>query len=238
MLTTLVLEFFLAGYTIWRYNMTTVTRLITLMLGCLATFQLAEYFVCTGYGGVHGPAWSQLGFVAIAALPPLGLHAQHILAGKPNRRLVQTSYAMMAAFMAAFLIFPEAFNSYQCTGNYVIFHLRPRLGGLYYIYYFGWLFTAISLGVRWANELKTQSPAERKKLETTQAMVLGYLVFLIPVTLANVVSPSTRAGIPSIMCGFAVLLALILGLYIMPRVGSKRLTNPLQKISAEPPLQR
>src|SRR5664279_5279073 len=84
MIGTMVIESFLAMYTVWRYKMTTVTRLITTMLLCLATFQLAEYSVCTGLGGLHAQDWSRLGFVAIAALPPLGLHTLHVLADKPR----------------------------------------------------------------------------------------------------------------------------------------------------------
>jgi hypothetical protein len=36
---------------------------------------------------------------------------------------------------------------------------------------------------------------------------------------ANTVKPETRQGIPSVMCGFAVLFALILAGYILPRAG-------------------
>ena len=227
----MVVETALAIYTVWRYKMTTITRLIMLMLVGLAVFQLAEFAVCTGFGSLPGQDWSRLGFVAIAALPALGLHTMHVLADKPGRRLVNLNYAMMGTFMVAFLAFPAAFNSYQCTGNYVIFHLRETFGGLYYLYYFGWLFTAIALGVQWANEFKAEGKKALKKLQTVQAMVAGYLVFLIPVTVANVVNPSTRAGIPSIMCGFAVILALILGFYILPRVGEpKELTNSPERL--------
>jgi hypothetical protein len=175
--------------------------------------------------------WSRIGFVAIAALPPLGLHILHIIANKPRRRLVSLSYAMMSIFMIAFLAYPAVFNNYQCTGNYVIFHLRTVFANLYYIYYFGWLFTSMGLGVRWANELKALGEKKRTKLQSIQAMIVGYLVFLVPVTIANVVKPSTKAGIPSIMCGFAVLLALILGFYVLPREGQlRRLTNNKHKL--------
>ncbi|HSX46166.1 MAG TPA: hypothetical protein VLG27_04160 [Candidatus Saccharimonadia bacterium] len=222
MIATMVTEASLAVYTIWRYAMTPITRLITLLLVCLATFQLAEYSVCTGLGGLTPENWSRLGFVAIAALPALGLHTLHVLAGKPGRRLLMVNYAMMGAFVLAFLAFPNVFDNYQCTGNYVIFHLRPRFGGIYYLYYFGWLFTAIGLAWKWLRELKEQDHKEQTKRETLKAMIAGYLVFLVPVTVANAVNPSSRAGIPSIMCGFAVLLALVLGFYILPRVGEPK----------------
>ncbi|HTB49062.1 MAG TPA: hypothetical protein VK712_03190 [Verrucomicrobiae bacterium] len=218
MVATMVTETALATYTVWRYKMTPTVRLATVTLLMLASFQLAEFFVCTGSVG-HAIAWSRIGFAAITVLPPLGLHLMHSVAGKPGRRLVATAYASMAAFIIFFLAYPDVFANYQCTGNYVVFHLRPHAGGLYWLYYMGWIFTSMFLGVQWANEFKRRG--EASKLKVVQALIIGWLVFLVPTAAANIVSPSTRSGIPSVMCGFAVLFALILALYILPRVGEE-----------------
>ena len=221
MVATMVIEVSLAIYTVWRYKMDLFTRLATVMLVCLATFQLAEYFVCTGLGSMAEP-WSRVGFVAITALPPLGLHMMHVLAGKPQRRLVYGSYAFMTAFMAFFLFSPGTFTGHQCTGNYVIFQFTANVTGVYSVYYFAWLLAGIGLGFRWANELKEKGKTAVKQLQTVQALVLGYLVFLVPSALAMTVNPNVRRGIPSVMCGFAVLLALILTLYILPRAAQSK----------------
>ncbi len=224
MLATLVTEFSLTVYTVWRYKLNVLGRLIVAMLVGLATFQLAEYFVCTGYGP-PAQQWSRLGFVAITTLPPLGLHTMHVLANKPGRRAVMGAYATMAGFMAFFLSYHTAFTGHQCTGNYVIFQMGAHAGGLYGLYYYGWLATGIFLGVQWANELKAKGKSARKKLETVRALIVGYLVFLVPTALANTIRPETRRGIPSVMCGFAVLLALILAFYILPRAAEHKLVT-------------
>lgn len=225
MLATLTIETVLALYTLWRYKMTPIMRLILVTLVGLASFQLAEYFVCTGYG-LHAEQWSRLGFIMITLLPALGLHIMHVLADKPRRRLVSLAYVTMAGFVIFFLTYHTAFIGHQCTGNYVIFQLGPKMGGWYYVYYFGWLGTAIGLGATWANQLMQQKGhAAHLRLETVRAMIVGYLVFLVPVALANAVKPQTRRGIPSIMCGFAILLALILVLYILPRAGKLKSTQ-------------
>lgn len=226
MLATLITESILAIYTVWRYKMTVVTRLITSMFICLAAFQLAEYFVCTGYG-LRAEQWSRLGFVMITILPPLGLHLAHVLAGKPKRRLVAVSYLTMLGYIGVFLFYHAAFNGHQCTGNYVIFQIGARLGGLYSVYYFGWLAVGIGLSAYWANQLLKKGQAFKKNLESVRGLIVGYLVFLIPVALANTIKPQTRRGIPSIMCGFAVILALILAAYILPRMGE--LKHPAKK---------
>ncbi|MDB5170332.1 MAG: hypothetical protein JWO35_26 [Candidatus Saccharibacteria bacterium] len=221
MVATLVIEALLAIYTVWRYKMTVLVRLITAALLALGIFQLAEYFVCTGYG-FPAEQWSRVGFAAITTLPALGTHILHQLAGKPGRRMVAAAYAMMAGFIIFFMTYTTAFIGHQCTGNYVIFQIGNGPAVVYGLYYYGWILTGIVLGVRWANQFKEQGKAMRKKLETVRALIIGYLVFLVPTAIANTVVPSSRDGIPSIMCGFAVLFALILALYVLPRAAKRK----------------
>ncbi len=76
-------------------------------------------------------------------------------------------------------------------------------------------------GRLWANRLQAQGKVARKKLEAVRALILGYLVFLVPTAISNTVEPSSRAGIPSIMCGFAVIFALILVIYVLPRMAEE-----------------
>jgi hypothetical protein len=228
MLATLTIESCLAAYTAWRYKLTNITKLAIGMLLFLATFQLAEYHVCTGPGAEAIP-WSRLGFVAITALPPLGLHILHVLAGKQGRRLVYGAYAVMAGFMTFFLLAPTAFTGHQCTGNYVIFQFSEKVTGIYSIYYYGWLLTSLVLGFRWANELKAEGKKALPRLQTVQGLILGYLIFLVPTALANTFRPQTSHGIPSVMCGFAVLMALILTLYITPRAAEPKILTKSAK---------
>ena len=234
MLATLTTETALAIYTVWRYKMTTTSRLITSIFVCLATFQLAEYFVCTGYG-LRAEQWSRLGFVMITILPPLGVHLMHVLAKKPGRRLVAASYATMAGYIGVFMFYHAAFNGHQCTGNYVIFQIGARLGGFYYLYYFSWLAVGVGLGLHWANQLMDKGQSFARQLEAVRGLIVGYLVFLIPVALANTVKPQTRRGIPSIMCGFAVILAFILAAYVLPRAGELKAPAPARKSDSHRP---
>lgn len=231
MVATLLIEFTLAAYVLWRYKLNMTARLVVTALVGLATFQTAEYFVCTGSVG-HTELWSRIGFVAIATLPPLGLHIMHRLAGKPNRNLVYTAYASMAGFIAFFAASSTAFVGHQCTGNYVIFQLGNNVGFAFGTYYYAWLFAALVLGARWANELLAEGTQARKQLQAVRGMMIGYLVFLLPTAISNTVNPDSRQGIPSVMCGFAVFFALILTLYVMPRTGElkERIGLKLDKV--------
>jgi hypothetical protein len=55
------------------------------------------------------------------------------------------------------------------------------------------------------------------KASALKFLAIGYLAFIVPTTAANLIDPTTLAGIPSIMCGFAVILALVLVLGVLPK---------------------
>lgn len=224
MVATLAIEIALAAYALWRYKLTQITKIIIVFLLALATFQFAEYQVCSGFH-TNPKGWSTLGFVAISTLPPMGIHIMHLLANKPKRVLIKTAYASMAGFIIFFLLSPSVFTGHQCTGNYAIFQFSTNVTGIYSIYYFGWILAGISLGILWANQLKAEGKSAFTQLETVKALTVGYLVFLVPTFIVNVIKPETRQGIPSVLCGFAILLALILALYILPRVAERRHTS-------------
>jgi hypothetical protein len=91
------------------------------------------------------------------------------------------------------------------------------LGGWYFGYYYTWLFVGIALSLYFAIKAKSL---------VREALILqaaGFLVFVLPTGIVNDVSPKTISGIPSIMCGFAVLYALILVFAIVPRSAKARI---------------
>lgn len=216
MIATLLVEIIMLAYVLVRYRMTAIGRVVVATLGCLALFQLSEYNVCGG-AGLSAVHWSRIGYVAITALPPLGLHLLYLLAGKPRRRLVWFAYGTMLLYMVYFISIPSAFRDYQCTGNYVVFQLGERATILYGAYYYGWLMGAMALGTHWLGELPANVKGNANRRHMIKALIVGYLVFLIPTAVMNSVNPKTREGVPSIMCGFAVLFAFILVGYIAPR---------------------
>lgn len=217
---TFIIEVSLAMYAVLKYHLNEVGKLIVATLLMLGLFQLAEYFVCGG-AGLDANQWSRIGYVAITTLPPLGLHMMYAINKSPANKLVMLGYGSMAAFITYFLVSPTAFSGYQCTGNYVIFQLGSTASLAYSLYYYGWLLTALIVGFLFIKKPETV-PAANK---LTKALMLGYGVFLVPTATAMFIKPETRSGIPSIMCGFAVLFALILALYILPRATHKKSTD-------------
>jgi len=224
MLATFIIEFGMAFYTLWRYKMSTISRLAFVTFIALGTFQLAEYMVCGGLGWTN-VQWAKVGYGAITLLPPLGIHILVAITGKKMPILVGAAYATSAAFIWSFLIVGGAVGGQTCNANYAVFNIHSIGSQLFGLYYYGWLAVGIGLALYFGNELPT-------KRKTLMAMVTGYLIFIVPTIMFNIIDPSSVRGIPSIMCGFAVLFAFTLMSKVLPDTCEviRQSNNWLQKI--------
>lgn len=210
MILTFVVEIALAIFAVFRYKWSAVTRLAVALLVFLSIFQLAEFLVCRGIGG-DALLWSRIGFVSITMLPPLGIHLVYTLAKAKKRPFQIPAYAAAAFFIGFFAFGGQSLDGHACMGNYVIFQVAPGLGGLFGAYYYGLLIAILASG--WHLMRQARDKKVRKSLS---GLMLGYAIFLIPTTTVNFLKPETLAAIPSIMCGFAVLLALTLSFIVLP----------------------
>lgn len=215
MLATFGIEIIFALYVLLRYKLDTTGRLVVALLAALAAFQLAEFNVCAG-GWIDPDLASRLGYVVITLLPPIGLHLVYALAATQKRPLLLPAYVSAAAFAVFFLLAGNALTGNSCQGNYVIFQMTAWSVWLYGLYYYGWLFASMALCYRLA----------RGRAKHTQKALywfaIGYLAFIVPTTIANLIEIETLYAIPSIMCGFAVLLAIILTAQVIRLKGTPR----------------
>lgn len=210
MIATFIIEIVFAIYVLFRYKLTPVSRIIVALLVGLATFQFAEYSVCEGAWGLDSLSWARIGYVVITLLPPLGIHLITKLSGKPNPLLVGTAYTTGAVFAFIFLFVGQGMLGEQCLGNYVIFKIAPWAVWPYALYYYGWLIVGTAYSIWLAQK------AKRNVRVALYALAAGYGALLIPTTTVNLLDPATISGIPSIMCGFGVILAFILALKVVP----------------------
>ncbi|MFZ2125503.1 MAG: hypothetical protein WA087_02860 [Candidatus Saccharimonadales bacterium] len=222
MLATLLIEFSLAAYTVWRYKMDTVKKLAVTMLVALGLFQLAEYMVCGGLG-ISGIDWARFGYVSITLLPALGIHMLHAIAGKKAGAIVKTAYATCAAFVLFYIIGEGALNGHACLSNYAVFHTARSSVIPFGLYYYGWMFIGIYQAWIWSNEM----PKHRRAL---QAMAMGYASFILPTTAFNIIDPTTTHAIPSIMCGFAVIFAVVLVTKVLPNSCTENNTSTMESV--------
>lgn len=212
MLFTFIFELGAALYVVWRYKMSTTVRLVTIMLVALATFQLAEYMICGGLG-LQAAEWSRLGYISITLLPAIGVHLLVTLAGKKAPLLISFAYTTMIMFALYFALTPGAINIHECRPNYAVFNMNNVSMTLYALYYYGWLLASVILAGIWSRKSKNPS--------AIYALGIGYLLFMIPTITVNLIQPETTAGIPSIMCGFAVLLAVMLVAFVLPKSSAR-----------------
>jgi len=215
MIATFAIEIIFAIYTLIKHRDKLWGKVIVFILVCLALFQLAEYQVCSE---VNQLAWARVGYVSITLLPPLGITLTHIIAKKPlNTLLHKVSWLVALYFVFIYAFSPVSQIDPVCTGNYVIFKYKYLFtnGFLYSLYYFGLLFAAMIASYQWNKK------GSKKVKKLSWALIIGYSVFIVPTVIANLVDPSTIYGIPSIMCGFAVIWALILMLYIRPNLAKR-----------------
>jgi hypothetical protein len=91
--------------------------------------------------------------------------------------------------------------------------LAQPLTQFYEVYYFSLVLIGLWLGLRPATS--GTSLTRRRGLLW---MVTAYLAFSVPTLIINLMIPATKAAVPSIMCGFAVVFALIIGLKVAPLI--------------------
>lgn len=214
MIATFIIEIALAAYVLWRYKLNEVTRLVMLILVFLAIFQLAEFMICGGMG-MDGIAWARVGYVSITLLPPLGIQLAYTIAKKKPDSIVWISWASAVAFIFFFSFATQSITGHVCQGNYVIFDVAPGSLWAYGFYYYGLLLTGIWLCMKWVGEVS------KKQAKALRALAVGYGTFIIPTTTVNIIDPETLNGIPSIMCGFAVLLAFVMVFWMLPAIGKR-----------------
>lgn len=220
MLATFAIEIFLAAYAIYRYRSDKIAKITISILVLLAVFQLAEYNVCEGAFGLDSLTWSRLGYVCITFLPALGIHALLTIAKRSSPILLAGVYALATAFAIFFLTVGHGLTSSVCNGNYVIFEVNPQINTLYMLYYYG--LEVLAVFMTWSLAQKTKVKKTRNAL---YGLMVGYLCLLIPTTTVNIIDPETIRGIPSIMCGFAILLSILIITVVLPNAGTVRSTN-------------
>lgn len=209
MLMTFAVEILLAAYVLIRHRVTRFGQAAGATLLMLALFQFAEYRICTG-PEENALLWSRVGFVAITLLPVMGLYLVAVLSRRQH--FMKLAYLSAAAFVVYFLFSPKALTGAICGGNYVVFNSSSDFYRLYGIYYLGFLLLGVWEILDKLHDLKRRT----KTRKALQWLIAGYVSFMAPMAMAYALFPETRSAVASVMCGFAIGLALILSLKIVP----------------------
>ena len=193
----------------------------------LAAFQGTEFLLCGGFA-VDGGTWSRIGYGAITMLPPLGIHLAYLLANKKPGVVVGAAYATCAMFFAYFVFATQAISGHTCYANYVTFDTADGSTIPYTLYYYGWLFIGTFLTFKWAPTL------DKHRKAALYALMGGYLALLVPTTTVTLLWNETLAAVPSIMCGFAIILAGLLTLKVAPESIKLRKSTRSMRLKLRP----
>lgn len=207
MLATFIIEIILAIYVFVRYKKLLFYYLVMGILASLAFFQLAEYQVCVESTNF---LWVRIAIISTMFLPIFGLHLIKVVQQNKADAFLRILYIGAILFSGVILFTEYVTGTVVCNGNYIIFQNHSPFPWLYPIYYFGLILWSIieAYSMRTCCKLKYKS--------ILNWIIIGYLSFLIPSGLVYLLSESSQDNLPSIMCGFALMLAFILVIRVIP----------------------
>ena len=207
MIVTFIIEITFAIYVFIKSIKHKIDFGLVLILLFLAMFQLSEYQICMGSDLLF---WARVGLFSITFLPALGYYS--IVKLKEESNLTKIVFFLAIAFAALFVLYPKSISDVSCGGNYVIFNIDSKIHSLYGYYYFGFLL----LGIYEASKGIKDASISNNVKKALKWFIIGYLSFILPLTLVYIFIPITRVAVASIMCGFAIIFAAILTFKIVP----------------------
>jgi hypothetical protein len=180
-------------------------RPVALLLVLLAGYQFLEVLAC----GTPASAWpARWAFVDIVWLPPLGvwLIVQLAESTPPLARAAARQLFYAAGALSAWVLVDPSFVT-RTVCNVVL--ARYEHGTPLYVMYGGFYqagLGAMMLGASAALAI-TDDPRRRRHLADVQ---MGTIAFVVPSLLTELLLPGTAGAMPSVMCHYALILAVFL----------------------------
>ncbi len=176
------------------------------MLLLLAGYQLAEVAICADAGAAG--FLPRLAFIIVTWLPPLGLLLIAQLR-RPLSRVSTGSAAVMLAAAAGIVIWIALDRSFAsasvCNAVYARYtHAMPRFRIYATFYWIGLLGMGVFSGRAWA------ACTDRRRRTQLAWLFAGTAGFIVPALAVSRIVPPARGALPSILCHFALLLAVCL----------------------------
>jgi hypothetical protein len=176
------------------------------ILVLLAVYQSLEVIICTapqGYGFLP-----QMAFITITWLPPAGLLLVAELYTSKKRGLYWSVRLLfgLALLLVSWILLDRSFVSESvCT---IVFarYANPMTK---YLIYCGFYWLGLGSMVTWsAYGMKRCGDPNQSRL--LGQVLLGSIAFIVPSLITAAIIPSTKGALPSIMCHYALLLAIFL----------------------------
>jgi len=203
-LITFIIEIALAAYAWFRFRATPVGRRGAIFLMSLSLFQFAEFQLCSG---ANQEIWMRTAFLATVFLPVI---AFDFVARATKRALpVLAGYASAIAFAILVSIAPNVFFHASCRTSYTVFSISDAFGIAFSVYYA----IVILYGIFELMRAYTKREGNRSLIFW---LLMGYASLILPTLFVFTYFEIAMTAFASIFCGFAVLIALIMALKVLP----------------------
>ncbi|MCE7742893.1 MAG: hypothetical protein GOP50_10600 [Candidatus Heimdallarchaeota archaeon] len=175
---------------------------IVMLLALLQLYQLSEFLICIGIGAnITG----RIAFVIITFLPSTGYYlCTRIVGWKFPDYWV--GFAAALGLSIYYLSVPGSVELVDCNPLYAIY--SNNISTIYGIFYMGII--AYSILFTLAHMIFRRDKVDSR---TGAIVIIGYLSFLAPMYLMIWLDSAFGIAIPSIMCKYALLLAVTLGIF-------------------------
>lgn len=178
------------------------------ILFLLAGYQIVEAVFCTGLLPLSGSFLPRLAFIVVAWLPPTGLLLAARLYPGQKRALYGYAYGMYlfcAALVLGIATDPHFVTTSVCL---IVFARYTNPTPLYQTY--GLFYQTGLMGLLAISAWGVTICDERRQRLLLGQLMLGSIAFIFPSLVTVAVLPIADNALPSIMCHFALLLALFL----------------------------
>lgn len=185
-----------------------IVRAAAAILFLLAGYQIVEAVFCTGLLSFSGSFLPRLAFVVVAWLPPTGLLLLARLYPTQKPYLHWYAYGMYlfcAALVLGIATDPHFVTTSVCL---IVFARYTNPTPLYQTY--GLFYQSGLLGLLVFSALGVIAADDRRQRLLLGQLLLGSIAFIFPSLVTVAVLPIADNALPSIMCHFALLLALFL----------------------------
>jgi hypothetical protein len=183
-----------------------IVRTTAAILFLLAGYQVVEVAVCANVGA--SGVLPRLAFLDVTWLPPLGLVLVAQLHRPRSRLLHAASRTMLAAALgiAAWIALDRSFATASvCSAVYARYaHVMP-----WFVVYSGFYWIGlVGMVVFSGYGAKTSADPHRRRL--LAQVLCGTLGFVVPAAVTSWFIPTASGALPSVMCHFALILAVFL----------------------------
>lgn len=181
-----------------------IVRTTAAILFFLAGYQVVEAAICSLAPG--NGFLPRLAFMVVTWLPPLGILLVSFLLGPGARTARLFAYGMLALALGIelWIAFDTSFATLSvCNAVYARYdHAMPGFLA-YSAYYWLGLLGLVALSAHGATRPRDAHAGRLAKL-----VLIGSTAFIVPAVLTSRFVPATEGALPSIMCHFAILLAI------------------------------